>query len=465
MAQSAGLFRSDDPFGDYPAGADHAGRRSGHGARRGRLEAIGTPENSRSSRRRTGKFIVHNNYLFNVMPHHGFNRSNDKPQQGRKTLRRLIKYVGLIVCCGNHRGTDRVEYSLQPVGVLSVAADYQRLYLAGRFLGIGTRVSGAGWSVFDRCIGAVYSVSFIEQGGSAHGARLRDELFEHMERLPIPYFDTHQHGDLMSRYTNDIDRVSEALTDSLSGMLSSVLMLVGVLCMMFYISPLLTLVSLVTVPLMFGFARAIVRRSRRRFAAQQAALGSVNGYIEEMISAQRVVKLFGHEQQTVADFDRLNRQLNMHSRLAQFYAGMMMPAMQNLNTLNYVIVTIVGGLLALFRGFDVGGLAAFLQYSRQFGRPINELSVLYNNIQAAVAGAERIFQLLDQKPESDSTESRQMPVVRGEVCFREVWFAYRPGKPVLKGISFQARPGSQIALVGATGAGKTTILNLTRDLV
>ena len=141
----------------------------------------------------------------------------------------------------------------------------------------------------------------LNKVGQRTVARLRDELFEHMERLPIPYFDTHQHGDLMSRYTNDIDRVSEALTDSLSGMLSSVLMLVGVLCMMFYISPLLTLVSLVTVPLMFGFARAIVRRSRRRFAAQQAALGSVNGYIEEMISAQRVVKLFGHEQQTVAD--------------------------------------------------------------------------------------------------------------------------------------------------------------------
>ncbi len=395
------------------------------------------------------------------MPHHGFNRSNDKPQQGRKTLRRLIKYVGYNrLLLGIIGGLIVLNILCNLLGSYLLRPIINDYILPGDFSGLG-RALGVLVGVYLTGVSALYiQYRLLNKVGQRTVARLRDELFEHMERLPIPYFDTHQHGDLMSRYTNDIDRVSEALTDSLSGMLSSVLMLVGVLSMMFYISPLLTLVSLVTVPLMFGFARAIVRRSRRRFAAQQAALGSVNGYIEEMISAQRVVKLFGHEQQTVADFDRLNRQLNTHSRLAQFYAGMMMPAMQNLNTLNYVIVTIVGGLLALFRGFDVGGLAAFLQYSRQFGRPINELSVLYNNIQAAVAGAERIFQLLDQKPESDSTESRQMPVVRGEVCFREVWFAYRPGKPVLKGISFQARPGSQIALVGATGAGKTTILNL-----
>ena len=395
------------------------------------------------------------------MPHHGSYRYNDKPKQGRKTLRRLMTYVGYnrtllgvigglillnIVC--NLLGS----YMLRPI-----INDY---ILPGNFSGLGGALGVLG-AVYLIGVSALYiQYRLLNKVGQRTVARLRSELFEHMERLPVPYFDTHQHGDLMSRYTNDIDRVSEALTDSLSEMLSSALMLVGVFGMMLYISPILTLVRLVTLPLMFALARAIVRRSRRRFAAQQAALGSVNGYIEEIISAQRVVKLFGHERQAIDDFDRLNRQLKEQSRLAQFYAGMMMPAMQNLNTLNYVIVTVVGGLLALFRGFDVGGLAAFLQYSRQFGRPINELSVLYNNIQAAIAGAERIFQVIDQAPESDPSDQVETPKVRGEVCFRKVWFSYRPGKPVLKGISFQARPGSKIALVGATGAGKTTILNL-----
>lgn len=395
------------------------------------------------------------------MPHHGSYRYNDKPQQGRKTLRRLITYVGYnrtllgvigalillnIVC--NLLGS----YLLRPI--------INEYILPGNFSGLGGALGVLG-AVYLMGVSALYiQYRLLNKVGQRTVARLRAELFEHMERLPVSYFDTRQHGDLMSRYTNDIDRVSEALTDSLSEMLSSALMLVGVFGMMLYISPILTLVSLVTMPLMFGLARAIVRRSRRRFAAQQAALGSVNGYIEEMISAQRVVKLFGHEHQAIDDFARLNRQLKEQSRLAQFYAGMMMPAMQNLNTLNYVIITVAGGLLALFRGFDVGGLAAFLQYSRQFGRPINELSVLYNNIQAAIAGAERIFQVIDQAPESDPSDQVEAPKVRGEVCFREVWFSYRPGKPVLKGVSFQARPGSKIALVGATGAGKTTILNL-----
>lgn len=208
-----------------------------------------------------------------------------------------------------------------------------------------------------------------------------------MEHLPVKYFDTHQHGDLMSRYTNDIDRISDALTDSLSDMLSSALTLIGIFCLMLYISPILTLVTLVTVPLMFLFAKGIVGRSRKYFKAQQESIGTLNGYIEEMISGQKVVKVFGHEKKVETDFNVLNDDLKGKSQKAQFYSGMMMPVMQNLNTLNYVFITIVGALLAIFRGFDVGGLAAFLQYSRQFGRPINELASLYNSIQAAIAGS------------------------------------------------------------------------------
>ena len=311
-------------------------------------------------------------------------------------------------------------------------------------------------------VAAVYiEYILLNKIGQRTVARMRADLFRKMEYLPVKYFDTHQHGDLMSRYTNDIDRISDALTDSLSDMLSSALTITGIICLMLVISPMLTLVTLIMVPLMFLCAKGIVRKSRIYFKAQQTSLGKINGYIEEMVSGQKVVKVFGHERKVEEDFEVFNRDLNEKSRKAQFYSGLMMPLMQNLNTLNYVLITVVGALLAVFRGFDVGGLAAFLQYSRQFGRPINELASLYNSIQAALAGAERIFEVIDEPSEpADAPEVIVLENVKGEVTMQDVWFAYRPEKMILKGISFQATAGCKIALVGATGAGKTTILNM-----
>lgn len=292
-------------------------------------------------------------------------------------------------------------------------------------------------------------------------ARIRVDLFRKMEILPVKYFDVNQHGDLMSRYTNDVDKISEVLTDSLSDLLSSALTLIGIICLMIYISPILTLVTFITIPLMFLAARLIVNQSRKYFKAQQDTLGQVNGYIEEMISGQKVIKVFGHEAKVVDGFEELNQDLKSKSEKAQLYSGMMMPVMQNLNTLNYVIITIVGALLAIYRGFDVGGLAAFLQYSRQFGRPINELASLYNNIQAAIAGAERIFHVIDEPSEPEDKDGAVVLTdVKGEVKMQDVYFGYKPEKLILKGVSLHARPGETIALVGTTGAGKTTILNM-----
>ncbi len=180
-----------------------------------------------------------------------------------------------------------------------------------------------------------------------------------------------------------------------------------------------------------------------------------------MMSGQKVVKVFGHEARVEADFEKLNGDLNDKSKNAQFYSGMMMPFMNSLNSLNYVVVTIVGAALTIAGRFDVGGLAAFLQYSRQFGRPINDLASLYNNIQSAIAGAERVFAVIDRKPEpADTPTAVALKHVRGEVAMRDVYFEYEPGRPILKGISLHAAPGCKIALVGSTGAGKTTIMNL-----
>ncbi len=385
-----------------------------------------------------------------------------KPRAGKQTLLRLASY---LVC-------DRMLLVL--IGgliVISIAANLGGSYLLrpiinryiipGDFAGL-TNMLGVLLGIYLVGVVAVYiEYRLLNKIGQQTVARMRADLFRKMEYLPVGYFDTHQHGDLMSRYTNDMDRISDALTDSLSDMLSSALTVAGIFVLMLVISPILTLVTLVTVPLMFWGARGIVRKSRKYFKGQQESLGTVNGYIEEMISGQKVVKVFGHEEKAEEDFDVLNRDLKTKSLKAQFYSGLMMPVMQNLSTLNYVLITIVGALLAIFRGFDVGGLAAFLQYSRQFGRPINELASLYNSIQAALAGAERIFEVIDEQPEApDLPGAVELKAVEGEVAMKEVWFGYRSEKMILKGISFQASAGRKIALVGATGAGKTTILNM-----
>ncbi len=303
----------------------------------------------------------------------------------------------------------------------------------------------------------------LNKVGERTVAVLRFDLFSKMEMLPIKYFDTNQHGELMSRYTNDIDKVSDALTNTISDLLSNIFSLLGIFALMVYISPLLTLVTLTIIPLMFLAANIVIKKSRKYFKGQQEALGVENGYIEEIITGQKVVKVFCHEKVAEKEFDVFNEDLQIKSEKAQLYSGMMMPLMQNMNTLNFVFVTIVGALLAIFRGLDLGGLAAFLQYSRQFGRPINELANQYNSLQAAIAGAERIFQVIDEI--SETVDDTKTPIVlpaklQGDIMIKNIYFSYNPEKIVLKNISLHATQGRKIALVGSTGAGKTTIFNI-----
>lgn len=387
---------------------------------------------------------------------------NAKPQAGKKTFMRLATYLacerGLLTITGllivaSIAANLTGSYMLRPI--------INNYILPGDLPGL-VRILLVLGAIYLTGVAAVYTeYILLNRIGQRTVARLRADLFRKMEHLPVGYFDTHQHGDLMSRYTNDIDRISDALTDSLADMLSSALTVTGIFILMLVISPALTVITVVTVPAMFLSAKAIVKKSRTYFKSQQHALGEVNGYIEEMISGEKVIKVFGREQLVENDFDRLNGELKGKSQKAQFFSGLMMPVMQNLSTLNYVLITIAGALLAIFRGFDVGGLAAFLQYSRQFGRPVNELASLYNSIQAALAGAERIFEVIDEAPEKpDAPGAITLRDVRGDVKMEKVYFGYRPDKWILKGISFHAPAGCKIALVGATGAGKTTILNL-----
>lgn len=396
------------------------------------------------------------------MAHGDHYKQDGKPQQGRKTFFRLMSYLTcdkkLLVIIGILIIISIISSLVGSYMIRPIINDY---ILPGNYQGLIKILLVLAFIYIVGVIATYIQYRLLNKIGQNTVTRLRTALFERMEKLPIKYFDTHQHGDLMSRYTNDIDQISNALTDSLSDMLSSALMLIGIFILMIYISPILTLVTLITVPIMFLSAKSIVKRSRKYFKAQQETLGEVNGYIEEMISGQKVIKVFGYEKKVESDFETFNQNLKGKSEKAQFYSGMMMPVMQNLNTFNYVIITIVGALLAIFRGFDVGGLAAFLQYSRQFGRPINELASLYNSIQAAIAGAERIFQIIDEEPEQENvTDSITLQHINGDLRMEDVYFGYRPEKLILKGVSLHATPGTKIALVGETGAGKTTILNM-----
>jgi ATP-binding cassette, subfamily B, multidrug efflux pump len=290
---------------------------------------------------------------------------------------------------------------------------------------------------------------------------IRTDLFSKLQSLALKFFDGNSHGELMSRFTNDMDNISDALNTSILQLFTSSITLTGIFFLMIYISPLLTLVTLIIVPFMLWVAARIIKKSKNFFTTQQIALGTINGYAEEMITGQKVVKVFRYEENAAKDFEQLNYDLRDKATQAQLYSGVMMPVIQNLNTINFALTATVGGLLAILRGLDLGGLAAFLQYSRQFGRPVNEISSQYNNFQSALAGAERIFQIMDENPEiPDAKDAVALTHLEGNVRFKDVSFGYDLGKVVLKNISLEAKAGQKIALVGSTGAGKSTIMNL-----
>ena len=291
--------------------------------------------------------------------------------------------------------------------------------------------------------------------------RLREELFNHMQTLPLRFYDTGSNGDLMSRFTNDVDTIGMMLSSTLVQLLSGALSIVGTVVLMIYTNVWLTVITLAMMPVMLRAGKFVAGRSQKYFSAQQAALGAMNGYIEETVQGQKVVKVFCHEEIAEEEFGWLNADLKEKQIRAQFFGGVMGPVMNNLSQLNYGLTACIGGLLCVFRNFDVGGLTVFLGFSRQFSRPINELSMQVGNVFSALAGAERVFAVLDAEPEAaDASDAVSIAPIRGEVVLDHVTFGYEPGQVILKDISLYAKPGQKIAFVGSTGAGKTTITNL-----
>ncbi|OAB37843.1 multidrug ABC transporter ATP-binding protein [Paenibacillus macquariensis subsp. defensor] len=304
--------------------------------------------------------------------------------------------------------------------------------------------------------------SYVMSGVSQRTVlELRHDLFEKYQSLPLKFFDTHSTGELMSRTTNDIENVSNSLNQSVIQLLTSLITLSGSLVIMLSLNLSLTIVSLITIPLILLATRQISSLTRKYFKSQQTHLGELNGFIEETIQGQKVVTLYRREATEIKRFKAINKQLNAVGTKAQIVAGLVGPVMNAVNNFNFALIAAIGGWMVFKDLTTVGIIVSFLNYSKQFGRPITELANQYNMIQSAVAGAERVFEIMEL--ESEYTEHQGEVVshdMRGQVQFDNVSFSYRPDAPILQNVSFVANPGEKIALVGPTGAGKTTIVNL-----
>lgn len=293
--------------------------------------------------------------------------------------------------------------------------------------------------------------------------RLREEVEAKLSRLPLSYFDRNQRGEILSRTTNDIDNVGQSLQQTMSQIVSSLLTIVGVLAVMFWISPLLALVALVTVPLSITVATRVGKRAQPQFVAQWASTGKLNAHIEEMYTGHSLVQVFGRRDEAAQTFKEENDELFRAGYRAQFISGLIQPAMMFIGNLNYVLVAVVGGLRVASGALSIGDVQAFVQYSRQFSQPLGQIASMANLVQSGVASAERVFELLDADEQEPDPQSPARPAapVRGEVAFEGVSFSYDPEKgPLIEDLSLTVRPGQTVAIVGPTGAGKTTLVNL-----
>lgn len=432
---------------------------------------------------------------------HGSSRVMKKPQDVKRTIKRILSYMK------DYRPQLLfVVFAIIISAAAGVAGTYFLKPLINQYIVpfIGKESPDlSGFIAMLSLMGAIYVTGAISTYAYsrvmitvATGTlyRLRNDLFTHMERLPIGHFDTHTHGEMMSHFTNDIDTLREMMSQGVPQLISSGISVTGVFVMMLVLSPWLTLLVVAMLLIMFFVIARIGKRTSTFFKRQQEAMGKVNGYIEEMIEGQKVVKVFSHEEAVLEGFDLKNEELCKAATSANTFANILMPIMSNLSYVLYAVTAASGAALAIAGRMDLGTIASFLQYTRSFAQPITQLSQLFNSVLNALAGAERIFKLIDEEPEFDQGDVVLVNVedgdgsdkvaecaartgqwawkvpgedgdfeyvrLRGDVRFENVTFSYDGEKTVLDDVSFYAKPGQKIALVGSTGAGKTTITNL-----
>lgn len=405
--------------------------------------------------------------------------SDGKPKDAMQTIRRLMGYmkkdipwvIVSLVCVLLFSGATLAgSYLLSPVidnltesakAVMS-APESQRAALLGE--GTLTLLKGVLLMLVVYSVGVIanYLQQRIMIGVSQRALiRIRKDLFDHLQDMPVRYFDTNSTGDIMSRFTNDVDIIGELMNNTVIQLVSGTITIIGTLVIMITMNVWLALITILLVPVMIKAGGGIAKRSSKYYRAQQDALGSLNGYIEETVTGQKVVKVFCHEEKAVEEFVTLNDDLRDKQVKAQFFGGIMGPVMGNIGQVCYGLTAMIGAIFCLMGRLTIGKLTVFVNYSRQFSRPINELSMQVNTIFSALAGAERVFTVMDAaKEEPDAPDAVEMMDVKGEVIMEHVTFGYEEDKVILKDINLYANAGQKVAFVGSTGAGKTTITNL-----
>ena len=398
----------------------------------------------------------------------------EKPKEFKKTLKRLIKYL---------EPRKIALYAVLATAILSTVFSIVSPKILGRattelFRGLMVKMMGtAGAGInFDYILqiililAGLYVISavflYIQQFIMAGVAQktvydLREAVSSKLTRLPLKFYDSRTHGEILSRVTNDIDLISTTLQQSVAQVISSVVTIIGVIIMMFTINWLLTLVTVITLPVSFIFLRPIIKRSQIYFKEQQQTLGEINGHIEEMYGGHRIVKAYSREKKSIAKFDGINEELYKAGWKAQFISGIIMPLMMFVNNIGYVFVSVIGGILVTRRAIQIGDVQAFIQYARQFSHPIQQTATIANVLQSTIAAAERVFEILDEDEEIPHiTEPETLYTAKGEVRFEGVDFSYDPSTPLIDDMNINVKPGQTIAIVGPTGAGKTTLVNL-----
>ncbi len=392
-----------------------------------------------------------------------------KPKNMKNTVVCLIRYlaqekvlIGAALFCSVVYTISSLaaSYLLRPIINKFIYFDETDVNLSARFPRLAI------WLVF---LAVIYGISVLTQwlqqrlmlqASQRTLVRMRSELFAKLQSLPVRYFDTHSTGDIMSRFTNDVDTVGEMLNTTLIQMISGVITVAGTIVLMLYTSPVLGAITIVSTPFFVCLSKTIMKKGSKAYREQQRNLGMLNGFTEEMISGQKVVQVFCHEEEVRDEFAYLNQKLCRAQEQAQFRSGIMGPVTHQLCNAVYAVSACVGGVLVAIGRLDIGGLTVSLNYTRQFNRPINEVSMQMNTVFAALAGAERVFDVLDTPSEKPNQETVPLTRIDGYVTLDHVNFGYTSDVTVLHDISFYAKPGQRIAFVGSTGAGKTTVTNL-----
>lgn len=392
-----------------------------------------------------------------------------KAKNQQQTLMRLISYLGdskfllllvIIASIISTLGGLYGSYAISPLIETIKAGLEGSLTRTEMFSDLGLRLVVLAIVFAVEILTALFSARMMVKISQRTVQNIRKEMFDHVLRMEVRYHDINTDGDLMSRFTNDIDLVSEGLNTAAASIIINIFTLIGTVVVMFFLSPTLSVITLLILPFLSLMARWIVKRSRIYSKRQQESLGTLNGYIEEAMEGQMVMQLFNHEDRAIEHFTDLNTDFRENSQKAQITSIMMFPLMQNMNTINYAIIGIVGGYLAINFGLSIGDLGAYVNMTRTQGKPINQISSQFTTLQSALASAERIFELLDWPLEEINEDDLLISDIKGDVKFNDVTFSYVPNQKVLKNVSFYAKPGQKIAFVGSTGAGKTTITNL-----